>query len=99
LARYGYTDRVEQLSKDLLDAASNLSDNRMPEVFCGFSNDTSPVRYPASCEPQAWGAGTPYALVRALTGVTPPGPDVPQHPSSEFGLTSAAIEQFESPNS
>lgn len=95
LARYGYADRVEQLSKDVLDAASNFTDNRMPEVFCGFSDETSPVRYPASCEPQAWGAGTPYALVRALTGVVSPGPDDPQLPSDEFGLTPAALEQFE----
>ncbi|WP_248518134.1 amylo-alpha-1,6-glucosidase [Salinarchaeum laminariae] len=95
LAQYGYADRVEQLSKDVLDAASNFTDNRMPEVFCGFSDQTSPVRYPASCEPQAWGAGTPYALVRALIGVVPSESDVPPVLSDEFGLTSATLRRFE----
>ncbi|GAB3686672.1 amylo-alpha-1,6-glucosidase [Salinarchaeum chitinilyticum] len=96
LARYGYHDRVEQLSKDVLGAAGTFTDNRMPEVFCGFSDATTPVRYPASCEPQAWGAGTPYALVRALTGMVSPETDVPRSPDGEFGLTPAALEKFES---
>jgi glycogen debranching enzyme len=95
LARYGYADRVESLSRDVLDAASNLTDNRMPEVFCGFSDETDPVRYPASCEPQAWGAGTPYALARALLDVAPPGPGEGSLPGEEFGLTNAALELFE----
>ncbi|TKX72926.1 MULTISPECIES: glycogen debranching N-terminal domain-containing protein [Halorubrum] len=94
LARYGYDDRVEQLSKSILDAASNHTDNRIPEVFCGFSDQTKPISYPESCEPQAWGAGTPYALVRALSGVNPPDSDVSQNSSDESGFISAAVEWF-----
>lgn len=94
LARYGYDDRVEQLSKSVLDAASNYTDNRIPEVFCGFSDQTKPIGYPESCEPQAWGAGTPYALVRALSGVKPPGSGVSQNPSDEADFMSAAVKWF-----
>lgn len=94
LVRYGYIDRVTELSKSVLDAASNHTDNRMPEVFCGFSNETQPIGYPESCEPQAWGAGTPYALIRALAGVEPPGPGASQSPSDEFNLTPATLEWF-----
>jgi len=94
LARYGYADRVEQLSKSILDAASNHTDNRIPEVFCGFSDQTKPIGYPESCEPQAWGAGTPYALVRALSGVKPPGSSISQNPSDEPGFMPTAVEWF-----
>jgi glycogen debranching enzyme len=94
LARYGYDDRVEQLSKSILDAATNHTDNRIPEVFCGFSDQTKPIGYPESCEPQAWAAGTPYALLRALSGVKPPGSGVSQNSSDESGFISAAVEWF-----
>lgn len=94
LARYGYNDRVEQLAADLFDATCRFGTQRFPEVFCGFSDETQPVTYPASCEPQAWGAGSAYALIRALLGVSPPGPSDPVLPADQFGLGEDALALF-----
>ncbi len=71
LARYGRYDAAERLGRAVFDAASNLPENRLPEVVCGFDASTRPTTYPASCEPQAWAAGAPYAIVRAVFGASP----------------------------
>jgi len=68
LARYGFHDRAERVVRGVLDASRRF-DGALPELFCGF--DDRAVRYPASCEPQAWSAGTPLALLRAAFALAP----------------------------
>jgi glycogen debranching enzyme len=71
MARYGERDRVGELLRDLLSAASHM-DMRLPELFCGFPRRAGepPVPYPVSCSPQAWAAGSAFMVLQALLGVS-----------------------------
>lgn len=64
-----------RLAVALWSAAVKL-DGRLPELFGGFDarRAARPVPYPTACSPQAWAAGAPLLLTRALLGVDP---DVP----------------------
>ncbi|MGO4587573.1 amylo-alpha-1,6-glucosidase [Paenarthrobacter sp. 2TAF44] len=69
LLRYGFVEEAQRIATALLDAAE-LSDGRLPELFCGFSREryARPVPYPTACSPQAWAATTPIFLVTSLLG-------------------------------
>jgi glycogen debranching enzyme len=64
--RYGQDQAALRLFDGMFDAASNLRDYRLPELFCGYPREESadrPIPYPVACSPQAWAAGAlPYAL-------------------------------------
>ncbi|MGW0218483.1 amylo-alpha-1,6-glucosidase [Micromonospora chokoriensis] len=85
LARYGYRAEANRISLALFDAAEQFG-HRLPEALSGFPRDRLlfPVPYPTACSPQAWAAGTPLALVRAMLGINPAGgrlvldPDIPE---------------------
>lgn len=51
-------------------------EHRLPELFAGFARAhvAQPVPYPVACRPQAWAAGAPLLLLRAVLGLQP---DVP----------------------
>ncbi len=72
LARYGYKDAVLRILTGLFDASIVLDLHRLPELFCGFSRlpGQGPTLYPVACAPQAWAAGTVYALLQACLGLT-----------------------------
>ncbi|MEV4824152.1 glycogen debranching N-terminal domain-containing protein [Micromonospora sp. NPDC049274] len=84
LARYGYRAEATRISLAMLDAAEQF-DHRLPEALSGYDRERLlfAVPYPTACSPQAWAAGTPLALVRALLGLNPVGgrlvidPDIP----------------------
>ena len=44
---------------------------RLPELFCGFDRETSPmpVPYPVACSPQAWSAGATFLFLRTMLGL------------------------------
>ena len=56
----------------LLDTAA-FYDGRLPELFAGYGRSGSepPVEVPTSARPQAWAAGTPLLLLRALLELEP----------------------------
>ena len=60
----------QRLAIALASTASRLG-GRLPELLGGFDADRPgpPVPYPTACMPQAWSAGTPLLLARALLGV------------------------------
>jgi glycogen debranching enzyme len=70
LRRYGYQAEAARLAYAMLEAAE-LFDGRLPEAFAGYPRDATkfPVEYPTACSPQAWAAGTPLLLIRALLGL------------------------------
>ena len=72
LARYHCDDVAAGLARGLLDAAG-MHGGRLPELFGGFDRDDigMPVRYPASCSPQAWASAAPLLMVRAMLGLEP----------------------------
>jgi len=67
LMRYGFVREAQQLSIALMEAAE-YTDNRLPELFCGFSRTDypEPLPYPTACSPQAWASATPVMLLRSL---------------------------------
>jgi glycogen debranching enzyme len=90
LARRGFTEEVRVLTSGLLRAAESFG-WRLPELFGGIDTSigsdqpdrAAPLPYPASCSPQAWAAGAPLLLLRAVAGLEP---DVP---AQRIGLRSA----------
>jgi hypothetical protein len=59
------TDAFTRIFEGLLEAASQFSNYRLPELFAGFwrTEYESPVPYPVACRPQAWAAGAiPYSM-------------------------------------
>jgi len=72
LACAGRTADVQQASRALLDLAE-FFDHRLPELFAGYERREGepPGIVPTSARPQAWAAGTPVLLLRALLGLEP----------------------------
>ncbi len=72
LKRYGYDRAANAVAMAVVAAARRFPDARLPELYCGFdAADGLPVPYPLACSPQAWAAGAPLALVRAMLGLAP----------------------------
>jgi glycogen debranching enzyme len=73
LKRYGLHDEANRLIGSVFEAAQRFPDFRLPELFCGFDRDTSPlpVPYPVACSPQAWAAGAPYLFLQTMLGLQP----------------------------
>jgi glycogen debranching enzyme len=71
LARYGLTGEALQIWNGLFEAGMCFDLHRMPELFCGFSQDSSedPVLYPVACAPQAWSAASIFLLLQACLGL------------------------------
>ena len=67
LMRYGFVEEAQRIAQALVAAAESFR-GRLPELFCGFDRAEypEPVPYPTSCSPQAWAAGAPVLLMRAL---------------------------------
>ena len=72
-ARYGLFDDARKVCGALLEATVYFREARLPELFCGFDRDYSPlpVPYPVACSPQAWAAGSLFHMVSATLGMEP----------------------------
>ena len=72
LARYGFVKYARRVAEGLMDASEYFA-HRLPELFCGYDRADfgQPVPYPAACSPQAWAAGAPMLLLRALARFHP----------------------------
>jgi glycogen debranching enzyme len=90
LRKYGFDEAFLRIFEDLLDAAGNFPDYRLPELFAGFSRAEyeEPVPYPVACRPQAWAAGAIPSMLTAGLGLVPDGlrgtlrvmrPSLPRH--------------------
>jgi glycogen debranching enzyme len=71
LSRYGHSDQVARLTTEIFDAAAHMDLRRLPELYCGMRKrrDKGPILYPVACNPQAWAAATPFALLQACLGL------------------------------
>lgn len=86
LMRYGLVEAAHRVMEGIVAAAPYFG-NRLPELFAGLSRADVPfpVRYPASCSPQAWAAASPLLLLRSMLHFDPDirnerlhlAPDVP----------------------
>ena len=72
--RYGHHDEANLLIGRIFQASQHFADFRLPELFCGFDRDASPVPvpYPVACSPQAWAAGSVLLFAETLLGLRPP---------------------------
>ena len=70
LIREGFRAEAAALIEGLLNAAEGF-DYRMPELHSGEPSATasSPIPYPASCQPQAWSAAASVGVLSALLGL------------------------------
>jgi len=73
LKRYGFHDEANKLVGSVFEAAQRFPEFRLPELFCGFDRETSPlpVPYPVACSPQAWAAAAPFLFLQTMLGLQP----------------------------
>jgi glycogen debranching enzyme len=71
LARYGFTQAVQEIFSGMFAASQHFDLHRMPELFCGFARRGSeaPTLYPCACSPQAWSSGAVFAFLQASLGL------------------------------
>jgi glycogen debranching enzyme len=74
--RYGDTAAACRIARGILDAAMAFQQDRLPEVFSGLPRDEQgfPAQYLGANIPQAWAAGTAFALVHVLLGLRADAP-------------------------
>ena len=71
LAHYGHEKEAARLLNGLFGASLYFDLHRMPELFCGFTQEPGegPVLYPVACAPQAWSAASVFLLLHACLGL------------------------------
>jgi len=74
--RYGFHDEANAIAADINRAAGFFVQRQLPELYSGLQRgDTSfPVQYLGANVPQAWAAGSVFALVQAMLGLQPDAP-------------------------
>lgn len=76
MMRHGEAQAALRVLRGILDAAGELEQARLPELFCGFArNDAPPVPYERANIPQAWAAAAPVLAAQIILGLVP---DVPR---------------------
>jgi glycogen debranching enzyme len=76
MRRYGFDAEAAALARDISGAASHFLLNQLPELYAGLQRDPTgfPVQYLGANVPQAWAAGTPFALLQAMLGLQQDAP-------------------------
>jgi glycogen debranching enzyme len=74
--RYGFTTEVGLIARGISEAASHFLLNQLPELYAGIqrSEGSFPVQYLGANVPQAWAAGSAFALLQAILGIWPDAP-------------------------
>ena len=76
MRRYGFDAEAAAVARDISGAASHFLLNQLPELYAGLQRDPTgfPVQYLGANVPQAWAAGTPFALLQAMLGLQQDAP-------------------------
>jgi glycogen debranching enzyme len=74
--RYGFDGEVGRIARDISGAASHFLSNQLPELYTTIERDEEsfPVQYLGANVPQAWAAGSVFALIQAILGYQPDAP-------------------------
>jgi len=74
--RYGYHAEANAVAHDIHRAAGFFMQRQLPELYSGVQRDGTsfPVQYLGANVPQAWAAGSVFALVQAMLGLEPDAP-------------------------
>ena len=75
--RYGFSTEVGHIARDISGAASHFLLNQLPELYSGVERAGAnfPVQYLGANVPQAWAAGSCFALLQAMLGIQPDAPN------------------------
>jgi len=76
MRRYGFAAEAAAVARDISRAAGHFLLNQLPELYGGLQRDPTnfPVQYLGANVPQAWAAGTPFALLQAMLGIEQDAP-------------------------
>jgi glycogen debranching enzyme len=76
MRRYGFDAEAASLARDISGAASHFLLNQLPELYAGLQREPTgfPVQYLGANVPQAWAAGTSFALLQAMLGLQQDAP-------------------------
>jgi glycogen debranching enzyme len=71
IKKHGYAQESSKLAHGLLEAALSFDYERLPELFCGFSRQSSPrpVAYPMACSPDAAVSGAFFHILQSMLGI------------------------------
>jgi len=74
--RYGFHEEAAAIARDISGAASYFILHQMPELYSGLGHTPTnfPVQYLGANVPQAWAAGSCFALLQMITGFQPDAP-------------------------
>ncbi|MGH6993875.1 MAG: amylo-alpha-1,6-glucosidase [Caulobacteraceae bacterium] len=74
--RYGFMREAAQIARQLSAAASYFFIHQMPELYSGLQREPTsfPVQYLGANTPQAWAAGSCFALLQMFVGFQPDAP-------------------------
>ncbi len=74
--RYGFSTEAGQIARDISRAAGHFLMNQLPELYSGLQRVEGgfPVQYVGANVPQAWAAGSIFALLQAILGITVDAP-------------------------
>jgi glycogen debranching enzyme len=74
--RYGFSQEAGHIARDISEAASHFLLNQLPELYAGVERGATsfPVQYLGANVPQAWAAGSCFALLQAILGIQPDAP-------------------------
>ena len=75
--RYGFSTEAGHIARDISEAASHFLLNQLPELYAGVKRNGAnfPVQYLGANVPQAWAAGSCFALLQAMLGIQPDAPN------------------------
>ena len=74
--RYGFAEEAARIARDISGAAGYFMAHQMPELYSGLQRDPTnfPVQYRGANVPQAWAAGSCFALLQMIIGFQPDAP-------------------------
>jgi len=69
--RYGYAAQAARIARDVAAAGGFFMLNRLPELYAGMQREaiSFPVQYLGANVPQAWAAGSIFALLQSMLGL------------------------------
>jgi glycogen debranching enzyme len=70
-ASYGFATETNLIAQDIHRAAGYFTQRQLPELYSGVQRDGTnfPVQYLGANVPQAWAAGSVFALLQAMLGL------------------------------
>jgi glycogen debranching enzyme len=77
MKRYGFDAEAAHIARGISEAASHFQMSQLPELYAGIDRTASPfpVQYLGANVPQAWAAGSVFALTTALLGIEQDAPN------------------------